>query len=279
MEVITKCPFKFEERETAVFELKVGVEPTTCGLRLRACCPNQIPQQTARQFSERLILNQCTDTPGFEPCVHGAVPAETISRSPVGKTAPAVFIGIPGGPDGRRYQPYKMNSATADFGAGPNANRAPLRPSSTTALSSAFIPRPGRPTSLATIQSRFFSASFRRARFSTSRVSAAKPTTTCPGLVLADRDDNAAEPGRQHPHQEDRARRARPSPHTRCRWGRAHRPDRPGVDRGDGWHAVEAAELCVADVVDVAGGGVHHIEQDDRYRQRDDPDIGVAIRP
>ena len=45
----------------------------------------------------------------------------------------------------------------------PKGSRSPPRPSSNTALLSAFMPSPGRLTSLATIQSSFFSSSLRRA--------------------------------------------------------------------------------------------------------------------
>ena len=72
----------------------------------------------------------------------------------------------------------RMNSATAAFGAGPKRRAGCPGPSSTTALRTAPMPSPGRLTSLATIQSRFFAASLRRAEAATSCVSAANPTTT-----------------------------------------------------------------------------------------------------
>src|SRR3954453_4468134 len=99
-------------------------------------------------------------------------------------------------------------------------------------------------------------------------------------FVFPNADNDAAEPARQQP----------PEPEIRCKQrGRCQIKNALEVDwcrfvarniqRWDSWNPVETAEPCHADVEFRASGRIYGIEQDQRYRQRDDAQIDVADAP
>src|SRR5207248_1405449 len=98
-------------------------------------------------------------------------------------------------------------------------------------------------------------------------------------LVLTDRGDHPPEAaGQEHSHPEESE--ARQQHGERVRVGLAHLVTGVAgiteLHARDVGHAVVAAELCIADVVLGTGGAGDDLEEDQRYRQRDDGDVHVA---
>jgi hypothetical protein len=103
------------------------------------------------------------------------------------------------------------------------------------------------------------------------------PQELDPLLVLADGDEHASEPGgkqRVQPEIDEQQQTHRHEIHA-LGIERSIREQRD-VEGGDVGDAIEAAEQRFPDAIFRSGGAVDGIVEDERHRQRDDPDIDIA---